>query len=313
MNAEQPTDRLRIVDKMRAHQRQWLEQTRERVSRGEPFAICNGDEVEEIFNVMDIPVLVINYWNLLIVAQRKVQHFTKVLNDRGYHGRHFFGLGLASSIDAANAPWNGLPKPSIIVGSTRYESEIRVTELWARELGCPIYPLDFNLSIAFSRVPVRWWDLVRDDWEQLVEPNRLVERMEQEKGFIRYLEQLTGRTFSLAKLTRSMALINEQMDYWKAAQAIIGETKPCPVTMRDQMSMYQAMWHRGTPTGVALLKEYYEEVKDRATRGIGGYKNERLRILLQHTGAGLGRLCREEVWRGHRRLQLYQYSRPLCA
>jgi hypothetical protein len=278
MSVEQPANRLRIVDKVRAHQRQWLDETRQRVERGEPFAICNGDEVEEIFNVMDIPVLVINYWNLLITAQRKVEHFTKVLNDRGYAGKHFFGLGLASSIDPANAPWGGLPKPAIIVGSTRYESEIRITELWARECGCPIYPLDFNLSIALQRVPTRWWELVRDDWEKLVEPNRLIERMEQEKGFVRYLEQLTGRTFSLAKLMRSMELINEQMDYWRATQAIIAKTKPCPVTMRDQMSMYQAMWHRGTPTGVALTREYYEEVKGRAAKGIAGYKNERKRI-----------------------------------
>ena len=72
MSATQPVNRLRVVDKVRAHQRQWLEQTRQRAERGEPFAICNGDEVEEIFNVMDIPVLVINYWNTLIAAQRKV-------------------------------------------------------------------------------------------------------------------------------------------------------------------------------------------------------------------------------------------------
>jgi hypothetical protein len=272
-------NRLNVVNKVRAHQRAWLDDTRKRVMAGEPFAICNGDEVEELFIVMGIPVLAINYWNFLIAAQGKVEHFTRVLHDRGYAGPHFFAMGLASTLDPGNAPWGGLPKPALIVGSLRYEMELRTTELWAKAFGCPCVPMDFAFpSPPVHDFPANWTELVRDQWDRLVEPNRLNLRIEQEKNLIAYLEQITGRTFDVAALERSMELINEQMDYWSATRLLIGEADLCPVHIRDQMSMYQAMWHRGTPTGVALIKEYYEEVKARVENKVAGYRNEKFRL-----------------------------------
>ena len=61
----QPQDRLDAVNRVRAHQRAWIEETRASVEAGGPFAICNGDEAEEIFLALGIPVLAINYWNFL--------------------------------------------------------------------------------------------------------------------------------------------------------------------------------------------------------------------------------------------------------
>jgi len=42
--------------------------------------------------------------------------------------------------------------------------------------------------------------------------------------------------------------------------------------------MYQAMWHRGTPTGVSLLRDYVDEIEARTAAGVGGYSNEKIRI-----------------------------------
>jgi benzoyl-CoA reductase subunit B len=271
-------ERLEIVEKVRVHQRQWLAQTRARVEAGDYFAICNGDEAEEIFLAMDVPVLVINYWNSLIAAQQKTAHFNQVLHEHGYPGRHFFGLGFASSLDPANAPWGGLPKPALIVGSGRWESEARTTELWARHYGSDYYPMDFNFSTPFKPVPARWWELVRNEWESLVDPERLDERMRQERGLIDRLEKATGRTFDPVAFEASMDLINQQMDFWREAQILIGKTRPCPVSIRDQMSMYQAMWHRGTPEGVDMLRDYLNEVTERVKRKVAGYREERFRL-----------------------------------
>jgi hypothetical protein len=271
--------RLESVNALRAIQRDWLKATRERVVAGEPFALCNGDECEELFIAMGVPVLAINYWNYLIAAQGKTSHFTALLNARDYPGRHFFALALAATIEPKEAPWGGLPKASLVVGSTRYESEMRVTELWARELGCPCFPLDFSFSSPhFKPLPADWWNWTRDRWEALVDPNRLDFRVQQELALIRFTEQLTGRRFSVGELMRSMTLINEQMDYWAAARWMIAETKPCPVHIRDQMSIYQAMWHRGTPQGVALIKNYHDEIKERVRKGVGAYRKERFRF-----------------------------------
>ena len=108
------------VFRVRAHQREWMDNIRERVTRGEPFAVCHADEVEEIFNVMDIPVMVINYWNSIIANKGLTQYYTEVLNKKGYDadttGTLLLSAGFASALDnnPAVAPWGGLPKPTII-------------------------------------------------------------------------------------------------------------------------------------------------------------------------------------------------------
>lgn len=272
-------ERLAAVDQVRNHQRVWLDNTRKRVLDGEPFAICNGDEFEEVFNALGVPVLAVNYWNFLIAAQKKKDHFFDVLNARGYPGQQFFAMGLASTMDPENAPWGGLPKPALICGSLRYEMELRVTELWAREFGCPIFPQDFAFpSPNIREMPANWFELIRDDWEKLVDGKRLDFRIQQERNVSSYVEQLTGRTFSLSDLEQSMNLINDQMDLWAEVRRLICEAEACPVHMRDQMSMYQAMWHRGTPTGMKLITDYRDEVKHRAEKGLGAYRNEKFRF-----------------------------------
>ena len=273
-------ERLESVNAIRAHQRVWLADARERAEKGEPFAICTSDEFEEILKVFGIPVIVINYWNFVISAQRKSKHLSEVLAARGYPGPHFFALGWASAIDPANAPWGGLPKPAIILGATRSEAELRISELWAREYGCPVYPLDFNFASPFKQIPPEdWWARLREEWPALVDPARLELRLEQLKSLISYLELLTGRSLSQAGLRRAMELVNLQMDTMTRARDVIARARPCPITLRDQISAYQTNWHRGTEKGLELATAYLRDLEDRVARGVGAYRNERYRAL----------------------------------
>lgn len=272
--------RMQSVDRVRLFQREWLQKTRDHVAAGGPFVICNGDEAEELCAHFGVPVLVINYWNSLIAMQQKTGHYRSVLHERGYPGNHFFALGYASSLDPAHAPWGGMPKPSLIIGSGRWESEMRVCELWAAHYGCDYLPLDFNMSALMFRIPADWWTLTRNNWEQLVEQRRLRERAAQEQGLISRLEALTGKRFDADAFHRSMDLLNQQMDEWQKAQDVIAETRPCPVSLRDQMSMYQAMWHRGTPDGLELVRAYRIETEARARDGATASRHpERLRLF----------------------------------
>ncbi|MFC1820679.1 2-hydroxyacyl-CoA dehydratase [Thermodesulfobacteriota bacterium] len=267
---------------VRANQREWLENVRERANQGEPFGIFNGDDCEEIFNVMDIPFMVINYWNQLIGTKQMGIYYNDVLAKRGYPTAHF-AWGLASTMDndPDTAPWGGLPtEAAIIIGSTREDVEMRITELWAREYGCTVWPLEFCLGTSLEKLlPPRWWEIIKDDWNKLIEPHKLDERIQEEKALITHLEVTTGKKFSLAKLYEAMDLLNEQMDYWKKARDLIAETVPCPVSLRDQLAMYQVMWHRGTTMGRDFLKAYYEEVKERAENGIAAFPGEKIRLM----------------------------------
>jgi hypothetical protein len=280
-----PQRRLASVDAIRAHQRAWLAETREKAFAGEPFAICNSDEFEEAFTVLDIPVIIINYWSAVVTREGKARHFHDVLKAHGYVAPPSHALGFGTTLDPANAPWGGLPKPAVILGSTRDEGYLRVAELWAREAGCPVYPLDFNFVGQFSiTLPPNWWERMRDDWESVVDPHRLALRLEQVKGLIAYLEMLTGRPFSLARLREVLELRNRQMDLWIEARDVVARARPCPISLRDQMALYQVTWRRGTETSFELLRAYYEEVKELVAAGVGTGPTERYRILLATTG-----------------------------
>jgi hypothetical protein len=272
--------RLDSVNAIRAHQREWLADARQRAVDGEPFVICTSDEFEEVLAAFGIPVLVINYWNFLVTAQRKAGFYTGVLEQRGYPGPHFFALGLGTTLEPENAPWGGLPRPALILGATRHETELKVTELWARALGCPLFPLDFNFASPYRKLPGDdWWSKIRDDWAELVDPMRLELRVEQNKALIAYIEMLTGRSFSWQALRQVMERVNAQMDVMSRANAAIVSARPCPVTLRDQLSAYQTNWHRGTEKGLELATAYADEVEQRARDGVGGYGRERVRLL----------------------------------
>jgi len=285
---------------VRAYQRKWLEETRERVQQGEPFAICNGDEFEDVLNVMDIPVIVINYYNSLIAVQRKTGHYTKVLADHGYDPSPF-ALGLATTLDGnpEMAPWGGLPKPAIILGSTKNDVEMKTLEVWAREYGCPLYPLEFALDavpeLPHYPPPPRWWEMTKDHWDELIDPRRLDLRVEEEKALISFLEIATGRKLSMTRLRTALELINEQMEYWGKARDLIAETVPCPASLRDQLAMYQVMWHRGTARARDFIKAYYEEIRDRVDQGVAANPDEKLRLMwIAGTPPAWGRFIEEK-------------------
>lgn len=271
--------RLRSVDAVRDYQRRWLAQARRDAEAGEPFVICNSDEFEEVLSVMGIPVLVINYWNNVVVKEGKATALRAGLRDRGYEPS-FFAFGLASALDPANAPWGGLPRPALILGSTRSETDLRVTELWAQAAGCPCYCLDFGFTAPFRQLmPTDWRQRLRADWMSLVDAGRLALRMTQNQALIGYLEKLTGRTFDPAALERAMTALNAQMDTWMRVTELIAGARPCPVSLRDQMAVYQVMWHRGTERATAFLADYEAEVRERVQAGAGAYQSERIRLL----------------------------------
>jgi len=153
-------------------------------------------------------------------------------------------------------------------------------ELWTREYGCVFWPIEFAIWHGIEKVPPpNWFERIRNHWADLVDPRKLDYRVQEQEKLIRYLEVSTGKKCSMPKLRQAVDLVNEQMDYWRMARDLIAKTSPSPVSLRDQLSMYQVMWHRGTPHGRDFLKAYYEEVKDRAEKGIATCPNEKIRFM----------------------------------
>jgi hypothetical protein len=284
MNPGEQT-RLPSVDAVRTHQRQWLEQTRAAVAAGADFAICNADDFEEIFTAFDIPVLVINYWNSIITfSDRKGPHFAAVLRERGY-SPNMFAMGLAATLEPAEAPWGGLPKPTMIVGTTRDEAQLRVTELWARAFGCECLPLDFSWTSQYSRLPPpRWWELHFDRSAEMIDPARHAERVRQMQKLTTHLEKKLGRTLDHARFREIMEGVNTQMALWQEAFDMIAAARPLPVSLRDQTAVYQLNWQRGTERNIALMRDFVEEVRRLVAEGAACYPQERFRLYLATSG-----------------------------
>jgi hypothetical protein len=284
MSAAKPR-RLASVDAIRTHQRAWLDETRRKVAAGEPFAICNADDFEEIFTTFDIPALVINYWNSVITfSERKGPHFTAVLDDAGYEPANF-AMGLAATLAPEEAPWGGLPKPAVIIGTTRDEAQLRVTELWARAFGCECIPIDFSWVSQFSHpLPEDWWNWHRSRSGEMVDPARVALRVAQLKGVIAHLETVLGRPFDERKFAAVMELLNEQTDRWNEAMDLIAAARPLPVALREQMAAYQTMWQRGTRENLALHEAYHEETRAQDAAGERAHPEERVRIYMATSG-----------------------------
>jgi hypothetical protein len=272
------------VFRVRAHQREWMENIRVRVTRGEPFAVCHADEVEEIFNVMDIPVMVINYWNSIIANKGLTQYYTDVLNNKGYDaattGTLLLSAGFASALDNKPevAPWGGLPKPTIILGS-RSDSEWKMLELWAKTVGSHFYPMDLRGGEADRKITENWWERVVDHWDEMVNAEKLDYKVARVKELISFLEVITKRSFSMTKLNEAMELVNEHVEYYAQARDLVIGSTPCPVHVKEHLAMQQSMWHRGTVKGRDMMKAYYEEVKERVRNGYQAYPKEKIRIL----------------------------------
>jgi benzoyl-CoA reductase/2-hydroxyglutaryl-CoA dehydratase subunit BcrC/BadD/HgdB len=278
------TKYLKSATAVKTHQKDWFNNVRERISNGEPFALCNADEAEEIFLTMGIPVIVKQWWAGIISAKRLSSHYFDLLAERGYDICRYCALGLGCAMDnnPELAPWGGLPPPSIIIGTTDCDAGQRVTELWARECGAHLFPIE----VTSPTMPyTRWWERIKDHWDEIIEPHRLDMRVEELKELIRFLEVTTGKTFTMARLYEIMELSNRQNEYFRKARDLIADTYPCPVSLSDQTSVYPAQWHRGTQAGLDLTKMFYEEVKEKVDKGEAACPNEKLRLMW--VGVGL--------------------------
>ncbi|MBN1367074.1 MAG: 2-hydroxyacyl-CoA dehydratase [Dehalococcoidales bacterium] len=277
--AQKSTKQLKSSSQVKALQKEWFFKTQERVKNGEPFAICNADECEEIFLTMDIPVLVKQWWSGLISAKQLSPRYFNILESKGYDLCTYCALpyGCTLSHDPETAPWGGLPRPSLIIGTTDCDAGQRVTELWAREYNTALFPLEVTSP---TKPYIGWWEKIKDHWDEVIEPHRLDMRVAEYKALIHYLEVTTGKKFSMEKLRELMELINEQEGYFRMARDLIAKTTPCPVNLTDQTSTVMPLqWHRGKPEGRDGAKMFYEEVKERVENHQAACPNEKIRMM----------------------------------
>jgi hypothetical protein len=257
------------------------------VEDGEPFAVAQADTPHELFHAMGIPVVTNQWWSAYISAKRLSSRYFGVLDELGFPSNRcsYCSLGLACTLaaDPATAPWGGLPKPTVLVARLTCDCIQQVFSAWAEALETDFFPLE---APAWINTLPEWYRHSRDRWEEVYDRGRIELLTAESRELIALLERKTGRVFEPARLAALLERINEQETVLAEAAVIAGETRPCPVSVLDQMTNTMIpQWHRGSDWAVEHARRFLGEIRERARAGRGIASVEKLRLMW--VGAGL--------------------------
>ena len=271
-----------------AYQKAFGQELRRRVvEEREPYAIVQADTPHELFHAMDIPIITNQWWSAYISAKQLSTRYFDKLVAAGYPANSckYCSLGLACTVanEPETAPWGGLPTPTVMVARLTCDCIQHVFGQWADAMGSEFFPME---APAWTDKDPQWFARSRDDWRRVYQPDRIAHMVREMEDLIALLENRTGRRFDEAKFHHLMEQINVQEGYiWEAAQAI-GNARPCPVSIAEQMpNTMIPQWHRGSDWAVAHAKKFRDEVLERIAAGEGTSGNEKLRLMW--IGAGV--------------------------
>ncbi|MDB5421833.1 MAG: 2-hydroxyglutaryl-CoA dehydratase D-component [Brevundimonas sp.] len=289
-SAPKPADRearrsrksLACASDFGAWQRDWFAEVRQRAQTG-PFAVVSADAPQEILRALDIPYVVNQWWASIVAAKQKARAYGQLLRDNDYpsHVETYSAQGLAAALDTdvEDAPWGGLPKPSILSVVANSDPGTKLYGAWANETGADLFVYERSIDGRID-LPIDWWDDLPERWDETLEAERLDLMAAQIEAQIARLEALTGRTLDRARLVEVMNLVNEQEDYYRRTRDLIANAYPCPVSVVDTMPATMVpQWHRGTVWARDAAKRMFEEVSERAAAGEAACPNERLRLM----------------------------------
>lgn len=265
------------------HQRSWFAQVQARAAAGEPFAVVNADAPQELFRVFDIPYVVTQWWSSVVAAKQRAGEYLGRLVQLGYpeDREPYTALGFASSLetDPSSAPWGGLPRPTILHAVASGDCMRKLFEAWARQVGADCLLLERSNSWVDDIRP-DWWAQAHDNWNELIEGDRLDLMTAELEGVVRWLEQRTGRRWSEARFREVMDLVNEQEEYYLRSRDLIASARPAPVSVADTMPATMIpQWHRGSEWGRDAAKALWDAVERRAAGGVARCPDEQVRLM----------------------------------
>lgn len=271
-----------------AYQKAFGAELRRRVvEEREPYAIVQADTPHELFHAMDIPIVTNQWWSAYISAKQLSAEYFDAMTAKGFPANSckYCSLGLACTLanDPERAPWGGLPQPTVLVARLTCDCIQQVFGLWAEALGSQFFPME---APAWTDKDPDWFAHSRDEWRRVYQPDRIALMVREMEDLIALLENRTGRKFDEARFHHLMEQINVQEGYiWEAAQAI-GNARPCPVSIAEQMpNTMIPQWHRGSDWAVAHAKKFRDQVLEKIAAGEGASTNEKLRLMW--IGAGV--------------------------
>ncbi|MFZ2102644.1 MAG: 2-hydroxyacyl-CoA dehydratase family protein [Oricola sp.] len=269
------------------YQREWVRGLRETIKSGAHFAFVNADTPHEIFHFMDMPIVTNQWWSAIIAAKQLSQHYFDHMETLGYHERlaRYSSLPLIAELEGDNerAPWGGLPTPAVLCARQSADDHQKIFSLWSESTGAPLFT--FSSPSVPDPAP-NWWELARDDWENLYGADRLDLMVGEMRELIAMLENLTGRTFDEAAFAQYMRAINRQEEIFDDVASMIAAAPRTPLRIGEQIpNVMIPQWHRGSDWALDHAATFRDEVAARIGDGIAVCDDERIRMMW--IGAGL--------------------------
>lgn len=275
-----------------AFQRDWFQGLRRRVfEEGVPYALTNATTPHEIFDVFDMPYVTSEWWSGLVAAKQLSGAAFDLLEERGFHAGlpRYSALALATFLGQGliEAPWGGLPRPSLLAARLVEQGSERQWALLAESCGAPFVPIEVcGSSVLYPR----WWELARYSWEDVFETHRIDRVVACFREIVAECERITGREFDEERLRRLLDRVHEQEEVFDDARRIIRDAPRLPVRLSEQFTnVMTVQWHRGSDWALEQAYRFRDQVRARAEAGEAAFPGERIRLgwigvgLWQHT------------------------------
>jgi len=269
-------------------QKEWFADLRRRVfDERQPYALLQADVPFELFDLMGIPAVSNQWWASIIAAKRRAPAYLDAMSADGHHDGlcHYCSLGYASTKyrDVQEPPWGGLPTPRLLCARLTCDCIHRVFSLWAEAFGSELIEIDHP---GASDLPVRWWELGRHRWRELVEPHRLAFVASSLQRLVERLETIRGQKLEIEALRHRLEKVNQQEEVFDATRQLIASAPETPVRMTEQISNVMAtQWVRGTDWALGHARAFHDEVRQRVKAGVEACPGEKARLMW--VGVGL--------------------------
>jgi benzoyl-CoA reductase/2-hydroxyglutaryl-CoA dehydratase subunit BcrC/BadD/HgdB len=215
---------------------------------------------------MDLAVVYPENHAAAIGARKDAPRFIENAEAEGYsvdicsYARVNVGYANIGHSDAEN-----MPKPDLLFCCSNIcMTAIKWYENLSKKFGVPLIMIDAPLCNTYGPEP------------------EAVEFVKDQIGdAIKQLESFTGKKFDYDKFRNVMRISNETAEWWKRATDMSMHI-PSPMNGFDLFNyMAPMVCFRGTEEGRDLFKLWYEELKERAEKGMGPWpgQEEKFRIL----------------------------------
>ncbi|MET3828170.1 hypothetical protein ABIC16_003925 [Sphingomonas sp. PvP055] len=265
------------------YQREWFGAVRARVADGAKFAVVNANAPQEILRAFDLPFVVNQWWASIVAAKQQSQRYRGLLVEQGYPAEveaySTQALAAVFDTDMDQAPWGGLPRPDFVHAIASSDPTPAIYEAMAEASGAAGFVYERTVDPR-TTIETRWWEVMPDDWDSALEPERIDLLVEELRAVIAQLEAATGQPFDTMRFRAILDLVNEQEGYYRATRDLIARTVPAPISIVDSMPATMVpQWHRGSVWARDAARAFHDEVVARAAAGQGVVAQEKVRLM----------------------------------